>query len=251
MQDQSGGGQPLVIVTRPEADGRAFAEALAAADFAPVLSPMTEIRFHAAAPALSGIGAVAFTSANGVRALAHAAGPVALPVFAVGEATAREAEARGFHVAGVGAGNVESLARLIAQAAEAGAFEGAALHAAGSERAGDLAGALARAGVPARCESLYEARPVGALTPAAAQALRQGKEVWAALFSPRSASLFIEAVDRAGLREDLKRAGALCLSDAVAKAARRTRWAQIAVAPDRSAEAMIAALCQTRRRRHP
>ncbi|HXI87000.1 MAG TPA: uroporphyrinogen-III synthase, partial [Parvularculaceae bacterium] len=245
MQDVSRQAPIRVIVTRPEPDAGRFAAMLIEAGFTPILSPVMELRFAERPPDLAGVGALAFSSANGVRALARLHIPAALPAFMVGAASADEARQRGFLVAGEAEGDVESLARLIEKAASRGAFSGAVLHAAGNDRAGNLVEALQRSKIEARLAVLYEAAPVSALSREAAAALSDDAP-WVALFSPRAARLFVEAAGRAGLAEQLGSARALCLSDAVAEEAQKAGWSEIAVAPTRRAESMIETL---RRRR--
>ncbi len=218
---------PVVIVTRPEPDGSAFAQAVARAGLRPVLSPVMDIVFKApgrcdasTAPAdAERSAALAFTSANGVRAFAAQSADRGKPVFAVGDATARAAGAAGFENVRAAGGDVASLAELIAAAAPAGPV----IHVAGSERAGDLAAALKAAGVEARREVLYSAVERQALSPDAAAAIaeRTGPIV-VALFSPRSAEIFLRQLARAAPDTDLPALRFACLSKAVAQRVERT-----------------------------
>lgn len=234
---------PRVIVTRPSPDAEAFAAELARAGFAPILSPAMAIRTREGPVDLAGVGALAFTSANGVRAFAENSPVRGLPVFAVGEATAAEAKAQGFDVAAVGQGDVESLARIVSDAKRRGRIDGAVLHVAGGDRAGDLVALLESEGVPARRAVLYVAEPVTDLSGAARAALAETPPAeWVAFFSPRTARLFIAQTGRAGLGDRLENVGALCLSEAVADAARAAPFARVAVAAARSGAAMIEAL---------
>ncbi|HOP18912.1 MAG TPA: hypothetical protein PK585_02440, partial [Amphiplicatus sp.] len=63
-----------IIVTRPAPDAEAFAALARAAGFEPVFSAVMTIDFGKAAPSLNGVGALAFTSANGVRAFCGLSG---------------------------------------------------------------------------------------------------------------------------------------------------------------------------------
>jgi len=229
-----------VIVTRPEPDAGAFADLCAANGFNPVRAPLMTLDVFRRAPDLDGAGALAFTSANGARAFAANSNIRTLIVFAVGGATAEAARAAGFGDIRAAGGDVDDLARVIAGAR--GELEGAVVHVAGSDRAGDLVAALGAAGVAARREVLYAARAVDALPPAARDALRTaGSVLWAALFSPRTARLFVRLAREAGLAARLAGTRAACLSDAVADAAREqgARWGSLEVAADRTMESMI------------
>jgi uroporphyrinogen-III synthase len=234
-----------VIVTRPEPDAGAFAELCRASGLEPVLSPMMEIGIKNAAPDLSGVGAVAFTSANGVRAFAANSAVRDLPVYAVGKVTARAAREAGFSDIRAAGGDVGSLAAHIG--AEIGEERSAVLHVAGETLAGDLVAMLEARGIPARRQTLYSAAPAAALSAAAIAALRAGEgDLWVSLFSPRTARLFVALAERAGLREEFGRVRAACLSEAVAKAA-GGGWRSVAVAPERHADSLVAVIAASGR----
>jgi uroporphyrinogen-III synthase len=107
---------------------------------------------------LTGVAALAFTSANGVRAFAEKSPERHLRVFAVGAATAQTAKALGFRTVLSADGDVAALAEGIAL--RSGEFRGIVLHPSASEAAGDLTGVLARRGVEVRPLTLYETVPV-------------------------------------------------------------------------------------------
>lgn len=235
---------PLVIVTRPEPDASRFAEELRAAGFAPLLSPAMEVVWRDAALDLAGVGALAFTSANGVRAFRKVSCATTLPAFAVGEITAAEARAAGFKTVIAAAGDVASLVERIAAAR--GDVPGAVLHISGADQTGDLAALLSARGMEARRAVLYAARPLAALSTNAAAALTARPFAdWVALFSPRSAEVFLEQARSAGA--DLSHSRAACLSAAVAKIAERARWAGVDRAEDRSSAAIIRLMAGRRR----
>ena len=227
------------LITRPQPDADAFAALCAGAGVEPVVCPLMEIVRRPAPTALDGVGALAFTSANGVRAFAANSPVRDLPVFAVGPASAAAAHAAGFTDVAAAGGDVAALAALIADARAR--IDGAVLHAAGARRAGDLVSALGAAGVSARRCVLYEARDAEALPETAIQAIASSPPVdWVALFSPASAALFARLVAAAQLSDRLAQIRAACLSEAVADAARAFSWRSVEIAPARRAEAMIA-----------
>jgi len=236
---------PKLIVTRPEPDASAFAERARAAGFEPILSPAMTVAFSSAPPRLEGVGALAFTSANGVRAFAAAGGPSTLPVFAVGGITAAEAARLGFQNVTAGGGDVGSLADAIAAAFAEGRFTGTVLHIGGADRAGDLVGALAGLGVKAELAVLYRAVPAASLGSEAAAALAATPAADSvALFSPRSARIFLDLVRQAGLESRLKGIIAACLSEAVAKEAAEASWRGVIVAEERTGESLLSTLLQ-------
>ncbi|MFN0023989.1 MAG: uroporphyrinogen-III synthase [Parvularculaceae bacterium] len=233
-----------VIITRPEPDAAVFASLVRGAGAEAIVSPVMAIRFLAGTVAAAPGEALAFTSANGVRAFARASHDRTPPVYAVGEATAQEARRAGFLSVAAADGDVDSLADLISTAQPPRGI----VHLAGSDRAGDLVAALALRGVPARRLVIYEAAPLPEFAPAARAAIEAEPENCAvALFSPRSATLFLAQAARAGVEGALLRATALALSEAVVVAAGADRWAAIKLASQRSVEAMTSLVATLRK----
>jgi len=213
----------LIWITRAEPAASTSAARLRALGHIPLVLPLLEVRpITTEVPDLTGIGALAFTSANGVRIFAQLSETRALPVFAVGAACAQAARAAGFRQVLSADGDVAALAAGIASRAEE--FRGPVLHPAATEPAGDLAGALAQAGVQARTLPIYETAPV---TPPAAALDQALKAEAALLYSPKAARQL--AVLMRGRQAPALRA--LCLSKAVAKPLARARIGPRAFAP--------------------
>lgn len=226
-----------VINTRPATDAAAFSAAIRAAGAEPILSPVMAIHFRDEAALVEPGEALAFTSANGVRAFTRANADRRPKVFAVGEATSEEARCAGFSNVETAGGDVESLADLITEAKTPLKI----LHLAGSDRAGDLAAALAARAVLARRLVLYDAVPAAQLAPDARAALEAEPQNCAVgLFSPRSAALFFAQAGRAGVEDRLSDATLLAFSEAVAAAALADRWGAVKIARARSIDAMAA-----------
>ncbi len=232
------------LVTRPEEDAAPLAAALAERGIDVTLEPLLAIRPLPEAPIdLTGVQALLFTSANGVRSFAELAGGRdlvgwrELPVFAVGNATGAAARSAGFTQVESAAGDVAALARLVAERLDPKA--GALFHAAGSAVAGDLAGLLEQAGFTLRREMLYEARPADQLSPATVTNLANGRFDLVLFFSPRTAATFATLARTAGegVVNGCRKAAALCLSQAVATAARELPWREVkaSVRPELSA----------------
>ncbi|WP_284222549.1 uroporphyrinogen-III synthase, partial [Brevundimonas denitrificans] len=81
-----------VWVTRAEPGASRTADRLTARGFDPVIAPLLAIRpIPQAPPDLTGIAALAFTSANGVAAFGALTPDRTRPVFTVGDATAQAA----------------------------------------------------------------------------------------------------------------------------------------------------------------
>ncbi len=200
-------GASRVWITRARPGAEATAARLSALGFCPLIDPLLQVRDLPWSADLSGVGALAFTSRNGVAAFARASAQRGLPVFAVGTATADLAAEAGFSRIESAEGDVAALAALIAARREA--FAGAVLHPAAAEPAGDLASPLLRAGIEARTVAVYESvvRAPSAETLAALSGLRA-----VLLHSPKAArALAVLLADHPA--PSLR---ALCLSAAVA-----------------------------------
>lgn len=236
-----------VIVTRPAADGAEFAAALAAAGMAAILSPVLSIRACLGPAEADDLGAAVFTSANGVRAFAAVLARRDIPAYVVGRATAHAAQAAGFAEIHHAGGDAASLAALVAERTGQAKPAGDIVHFGGEALAGDLVAALAARKVRARRVVAYAADRARALSPDAVAALRSpGAELWVAHFSARSARLFLDLADAAGLGGALKSVGSACLSAAVAAASEKARWARVVVAADPDGGALIEAIRASR-----
>jgi uroporphyrinogen-III synthase len=150
--------QPIrVWITRAEPEASATGERVRALGFEPVVAPVLEVQPVGRAPDLTGVGALAFTSRNAVRAFAAQSPERSLPVFAVGDATARAATDSGFTEVSSAGGDVAALASLIAGRKEA--LNGEVLYLAPEEPAGDLVAMLAGDSVRARTCVVYRTQP--------------------------------------------------------------------------------------------
>lgn len=236
-----------VLVTRPEDDARAFAQALREAGHEVVLEPLLAVEplpEEDAPISLAGVQALVFTSANGVRVLAGRTSERALPAYAVGDATARAAKQAGYRAVHSAAGDVEGLARLVVHRLDPAA--GAVFHGAARALAGDLQGLLESAGFDVRRAVLYRTVPRQAFSPEAIRALASGAVDMVTFFSPRTAGQFVELAKAAGIDGALGGITAVCLSRAVAAKAEAASWATIRVAARPDQEALIAAVSDHR-----
>lgn len=235
-------GEPLnVWITRAEPGAQATAERVRARGHNAVVAPLLVLRpVEGAGVDLRGVAALAFTSANGVRAFACADDRRDLPVYAVGDASAAQARALGFADVVSAAGDVHDLATLVTARLDPKA--GPLLHPAASTVAGDLRGTLAAAGFEVLRVVLYDARPVTALSPQATQALAEGAVEAVALMSPRTAAAFARLITLAGLESACAAMVAVCLSDAVAQALGPLTWRRVAVAARPDQASLLAAI---------
>ncbi|HUN45837.1 MAG TPA: uroporphyrinogen-III synthase [Stellaceae bacterium] len=234
-----------LLVTRPQPAAAALAIRLAARGHEVTIEPLLAIRPEPDAPArlaeaLAGAQAVLFTSANGVEAFAAATSRRDLRAFAVGDATARAADAAGFAAVESAGGNVDDLARLVTE--QLRPENGPLVHGRGEDVAGDLAGVLGTAGFTVRPVALYRVEPATMLSPAVAAAIRARAIDAALFFSPRTASSFVRLAAADGLQEDCASMAAAALSRAVATALEPLRWRRLEIAEAPTEAALLAAV---------
>jgi uroporphyrinogen-III synthase len=228
-----------VLITRPGDDSAPFADALRKLGIDPISEPLLTILYLDGLPLdLAGVQAFLVTSANGARAIARRTERRDLPVFAVGDATARSTREAGFPEVQSASGDVEALATLVRERLDPS--KGALLHAAASEVAGDLGSKLTEAGFTFRREVLYEAEPAHSLTPSAIAAIKEGRIDAVTVFSPRTADILARLIRKARLVRDCRNIVLLCLSKAVADAARELPWKAVRIAEQPTQDAMVA-----------
>jgi uroporphyrinogen-III synthase len=209
-----------LLVTRPEPDAMRQVERLAARGHEAVLAPLLAIETATEMPLeLNGAQALIVTSRNALRALAthrELAASLQLPLFAVGEATAKAAAELGFTRVTSGPGTGEGLAQLIADALDPDA--GALVHLAGKTVAFDLKSALQAKGFTLRQPVLYRAVAATRLPESVLTLLNEGKLDGVILMSPRTAAIFAALVVRHEALTQASRLDCYCLSAAVAQA---------------------------------
>lgn len=196
-----------VWITRASPGADETAARVRALGFGALVAPLLRVRsIPGARIDLDGVGALAFTSANAVAAFAALSPVRALPVFAVGAATARAAWDQGFSRITSADGDVAGLARLLQNQPP---LAGAILHAGPAEPAGDLVGDLNAHDIPARAVAIYET--IASPPDAASVDVAALDAVF--LHSPKAARILADFLGHhpaPGLR-------AFCLSPAVAR----------------------------------
>jgi uroporphyrinogen-III synthase len=234
-----------VLVTRPRERAVELARELERRGDTPLIEPLLAIEPVAGVvPAVDGVQALVLSSAHAVPALSAAA--KALPVFAVGDATAAAARRAGCGAVISAGGAAPDLARSIAARCDAGA--GALLHLSGEHVTEGLAEALAAAGFALRRQVVYRAAAAPALSPATVEALAARQIEAVLLFSPRTARIFVELIGRHGLLEPVAGLAAICLSAAVAQPCRDLAWRAVHVAARPELGPLLEALEAARRR---
>ncbi len=211
--------KPVLLVTRPPEAARRTAAAARRAGFAAWSAPLLRAEPLAWAVPDDRPDALLFTSAVApALVMASAPGLRAIPVWAVGPATARAARRAGFDVAGVGA---EDGTAIVAAAAAAGVRT--LLHPGGADRAAIEVPATVRIDHrPVYAMALAESLPGRVIA-----ALADGRIFATLLFSARTAAHLASLVAGAGLVRGKLRI--VALSEAVLAAA-GTGWRAHAIA---------------------
>lgn len=186
-----------VLITRSEPGASETAQRLASLGYHPVVEPLFAIE---PVPAiLPEFDALAFTSANGVRAFAKLNDRRDAPVFCVGGRTAEAARDAGFSNVATADGDVGALARLIAEKLAPAAR---LLHSGNEESRGDLSGQLQARGHDARFVATFRAAPVSSPGPALGAHLAGKRSFEAVLIhSPRAGVILADFADASPGRE--------------------------------------------------
>jgi uroporphyrinogen-III synthase len=151
------------------------------------------------------------------------------PVLTVGDATAQAARAAGFADVRSADGDVSALAALARRTLAPDA--GKLVHIGGDHIAGDLAGELRAAGFTIERRIAYAARAAITAPPGLLQPLD------IVLFhSARAAEAFMQLG-----APNADKLTAACMSEAVARAAGKSRWARIIVSPAPREDALLRA----------
>lgn len=235
------------LLTRPDAgpEPEPLHTALVAAGHRVMRAPLLSITPVATMPPLNGVQALIVTSRNGLKAVA--AGPLAeealaLPLLAVGPATAALARHLGFRKVLEGAGNAIELQALISDQIDPSA--GALLHLAGDVLASDFKSALGPKGFDVRTEVVYRTEAASALPSDVTATIRQGQFDGVVLMSPRTARVYAKLAGEAALTAEALGIVYFCLSEAVARELAALGSVRVAVARSPNSEEMLALIAR-------
>ena len=231
-----------LLVTRPAPDASAMAEKLRGQGHDVIVSPLLRVEFlDPELPALSSLQALIATSRNGLRAL-EATGKLesarALPLFAVGSATAKRAQALGFEDVHEGPGTAEGLAPLVIS--NCTPARGPLLHLAGEQVAFDLKGALEAKGFEAVQPVLYRMRSQDSFSNEAQEALESGTLEGVILMSPATTRAYMELISAEQLERDAEKPAYFCLSENVAEPLAALETARIFISPSPTEDDLLA-----------
>lgn len=228
-----------LLLTRPVEDGARTAQSLRAGGHDVMLAPLVSI--EAIADAAIPIGAwtaVLMTSANAARVFAQRADHAAyldLPVFAVGDQTAKAAQAAGFRKVVSARGDAHDLAASVSAAVTVRPAR--LLYLAAAIRAQDVAALLAPHGITVETVAIYRAIAAERLPPEAGAALTRGEIDGVLHYSRRSAEAFLRCAEAMQLGPQIMAIMHYCLAEAVAEPLRAKGIVTVRIAerPDEAA----------------
>ncbi|MGV8853516.1 MAG: uroporphyrinogen-III synthase [Devosia sp.] len=228
-----------MLVTRPEPDAQSSLARLQALDIAAIAAPLMErITLEVSLPPADGFAAVVLTSANAVRTLvdrAVIADYAHLPVLAVGDRTARDAEQAGFARVSSAAGSFGDLVNAIGLTG----LKGPLFYPTAKHQSADLGKALAPMGVMVATAKIYDMVAIPALPTPVLAGLADGEIDAVLVYSRRTAEIFA-ALTQGLDRPQRQGLGMLCLSEAVAQPLLDAHFNRISLADRPDEEAMMA-----------
>ena len=213
-----------VLVTRPEPGAAETAEKLREMGLRPIVAPMLEVRtLQPVLPEPDSVQAVLVASGNAIPALP--ADWHAVPLLAVGDATAARAAAAGFREVASANGDAAALAAFAESRCRPDG--GTLLLASGEGRGAALSESLRNRGFRVAVAEVYAARSVCALPEHARAAIRAG--LFAALFfSAETARTFARLAASEG--EALRDVLAVAIGRQAAVALEALPWRSIRIA---------------------
>lgn len=224
--------QQHILITRPQVEAEKEAVEIEARGFLPLIVPMLEITpLKVSLPDLSSYQALAFTSANGVRAFADQSQERTIPVFTIGTTTADTARQAGFETVHEADGTAERLSALLET--KDWLPETKILHLSGEDVARDLI----VPSITVERLALYKAIQAQTVPADCLEALGQGSITAIMFYSPRTAETTISLLREYGRIGQVSSIKALCISDSVVKCLRDLPWQDVQVAdkPDQAA----------------
>ena len=226
-----------MLITRPEPGASETAAAVAALGWQPVVAPLLTI--HPRSLRLSGsLQAILVTSGNAIAAIP--AGHRALPLLAVGDATARRARRAGFSNVETAGGDAHALAALAARMCRPAGPP--LLLVTGRSQGGDLVATLRARGFRVTRRVAYAAKAVRTLPQPMRDALAAGTVRAAVFFSAETARITVRLLRRGGLGDAVRQVEALAIGRQAAVALQALRWRRIRVAEQPNQDAMLALL---------
>jgi uroporphyrinogen-III synthase len=235
-----------VLVTRPHPDNEATARALRARGFEVVLAPM--LRFEPVPLARdleADFAGVIVTSANALRAVETQlaeSGLTRLPLFAVGEHTAAEAQRLGFAEVISADGDAASLRERVRKSFKGSKKAKKLLYLAGADLSRDLAAELSADGFEVATLTTYRMIALSTLSRETREAFAVNQVEAVLHYSQRSARAFLEAARADGVEVSALAVPQCCISAHVAAILREAGAVKVLAAASADENALFGAL---------
>ena len=232
-----------ILITRPKGDETAIMELFHDNDYRVIHEPLTSIYLdHTKRQALHHAlenepDAVIITSRHAAQALYLLSDIRDLFLICVGESTAEMAMALGFSRVSVAGGNVEKLVAGIIDSYDEGSRF---VYLSGEHVRSDLGALLAQCNMQVERLVLYEAVASDMLSDVLIEHLKRRQIDAVTFLSQRTAQIFTQLLNDAGMKEALTYLHAFCLSQTIADALKNEPWQQVHV----SDEATLASLVE-------
>ncbi|MDB9702554.1 uroporphyrinogen-III synthase [Rhodospirillales bacterium] len=231
---------PILAITRPLEDAASLASALADLGIETIAAPLMLIEAILGSQVdLKGVQGVLFTSANGARTFAVRSSDRDIPVYAVGDATARALKDLKFKNVTTASGDVDDLAGLVSRSCDPD--NGDLVHACASVVAGDLSGILTTNGFRVVRHVLYQATAAQELPVEVIEAIRAKKVDGMIVYSPRTAHILDTLIVDAGLSTAVAEMKLFALSQNASKAS-TSAWHERIIAAHPCQESLLEAV---------
>jgi uroporphyrinogen-III synthase len=226
-----------IVVTRPREDAKRTASALRSRGHDVLIAPLMRIE-PITVDLSGGWSAVVITSAHALNAISDMARMelLQLPLYAVGDRSAKTAKEAGFSQIHSADGDVDDLVRLVAK--QYACAKTPVLYLAGDHRASDLITELEARDVKAQMRTVYRAIALP-FPPEFMNALKKGQVDAVLHFSKRSAEIYLANATVIGMKTQALAARHLCLSEQVAEPLKAADATQIAVSSRPNEMALI------------
>jgi uroporphyrinogen-III synthase len=225
-----------VLLIRALADALPLAESLKSKGIVPHLYPLFNPCFFPL-PALKTPQAFIITSKNALRAIEGYEDLKKVPLYAVGDQTAKLAQTMGFANVFSASGTSQELLQLILQKATPQA--GILWYLSGRVVKDNLMEPLKAAGFNTQRRIVYDMQAVEDLPPPLLVELERQKMSHIMFFSPHTTTIFVNLLKKRGLEKLMGHMTALCLSHAIAEKALILTWGKIWISPKPTAQSLI------------
>lgn len=225
-----------VLITRPLEDALPMADALRSKGLESVLYPLFEPLFLPV-PYLKTPQALIITSKNALRAIEGEEDLKNIPLYGVGDETARLAQCMGFKNVISASGTSHDLIDLILK--QTPKEQGILYHLSGNVIKVDIVKELQKKGLTAKRKIVYRIQKIRNLQDSLLYDLENKKISHVMFFSPRTARFFVSLLNENKLEKIASEIRAVCLSNSVAQAVRSLQWKEIWISPQPLVKNMI------------